>query len=375
MAYYVLLWNPASDKTSLGVLAERPDQRSETGSWSCGNSKGIVAGDIVILRRTGRGPKGVVGIGIVTEGSYEERWSGTDEMGLFVDVNWKRITDEPIIDRDDPDVSGMDRLWGAQAGGTRIPDDEGAVIVAKLDEHDDWSFVPSSDQFVTHWKASPPSENQRKMLITHYWSPESEMHPDYMSQTMGWPSPSTSHLHYGKFAGQTAKAMRVEQPSRSDNIALFAAWIRTSDGVKWVMHDQVRAAIAQLGWHREGAPALPYLAEVQARFHEGKRMQRLQTIRGRNLSVREHCLNSHPPVCAVCELDPSAVFGAEFGNILEVHHLNPIAESEPGRTTDPREDCRPLCPTCHRLAHHGMRAGTCRSIPQLKVLRENFLPQ
>ncbi len=139
------------------------------------------------------------------------------------------------------------------------------------------------------------------------------------------------------------------------------------------MHDQVREAIANLGWHREGAPALPYLSEEQARFQEGKRMQRSITIRGRNASVREHCLNAHPPVCAVCELDPSIVFGAEFGNMLEVHHLNPIAECEPGRTTDPREDCRPLCPTCHRLAHHGMPIGTCRSISQLKALIENVL--
>ena len=84
-------------------------------------------------------------------------------------------------------------------------------------------------------------------------------------------------------------------------------------------------------------------------------------------SVRDHCLKSRQPlVCEVCGLDPTVHFGMEFRNLLEVHHLDPIAESEPGRETDPELECCPLCPTCHRLAHHRMRAGTCRSIQELK---------
>lgn len=373
MSYYVLLWNPASDKTLPDSLEKRLGRRSRSGTWSCGNSKGIAVGDVVILRRTGRGPKGIVGIGTVTVGSYEAPWFGTGDVGLFVDVDWQRISDEPIIERDDPEVSGMDRLWSAQAGGTRIPDEDGALIMAKLEV--DWSFLPSADQFVAHWKTSPPSESQRKMLVTHYWSPETEMHPGYMSQIMGWSLPAASHIHYGKFAGQTAEEMLVERPTRSDKIILFAAIVSTPDGIKWLMHEEVREAIELLGWHRDVTPVLPYLSAEQASFEEGRRMQRSITIRGRNASVREHCLDAHPAVCAVCELDPLVVFGAEFGNMLEVHHLDPIAESEPGRTTDPKEDCRPLCPTCHRLAHHGMRAGTCRSIDQLKMLIRNAQPR
>ena len=369
LTYYVLLWDPGSDKTTYGALAEKSGPRS--GSWSCGNTKGIAQGDKVILRRTGRGLKGVVGIGTVTRGSYESPWAGTGEIGVFVDIDWQKIAEEPFVDRNDPDLSGMDRFWGAQSGGTRIPDDDGATIVAKVQGHFDWSFLPTGAQFVNHWTAAPPTETQRNMLVSHYWSPERKMHPGYMSQIMGWPSASTSHLHYGKFASQTADAMKVKLPHTADKIALFAAFTRTPDGVKWVMHEQVRHAIARLGWHGEGGSLLPYELEERAQFQEGQRMQRTITVRGRNASVREHCLSFHPPICAVCSFDPTERFGAEFRNVLDVHHLNPIAESESGRTTDPEKDCRPLCPTCHRLAHHGMRAGTCRSMDELRMLLAN----
>lgn len=256
MAYFVLLWNRDSDKTSLDAMQELGDRPSH-GSWSCGNAKGITVGDIVILRRTGRGPKGIVGIGTVTRGSYEAPWSTTGELGLFVDVDWQHTSEEPIIYRDDPEVSGLDRLWTAQAGGSRIGDDDGKLIGAKIEQRYEASLPTTVDQSV-------------------------------------------------------------------------------------------------------------------ARFEEGKRMQRTVAIRGRNASVRDHCLQAHPPVCAVCGFDPIGMLGSGFEAILEVHHLDPIAESDSGRTTDPIEDCRPLCPTCHRLAHHSMQAGTCRSIDELKVLVGRF---
>lgn len=259
MAYFVLLWNPSSDKNTPSFLPDEPESNAAP-SWSCGNSKGIIPGDHVILRRTGRGPKGVVGHGTVTRGSYEARWFGTDEPGWFVDVDWHERSDEPLMDRDDPELSAMDRFWQAQAGGTRISDDDGAIIIAKLRDNFERSFVPQTGQPISF-------EPQERRL-----------------------------------------------------------------------------------------------------FEEGRSMQRNVIVRGRSASVRDHCLSRHKPVCVSCGFDPIVCLGPEYRSILEVHHLDPIAASEPGRMTDPEIDCRPLCPTCHRIAHHGMRFGTCRSIDELKTL-------
>ena len=85
-----------------------------------------------------------------------ESWAETNEPGLFVDVGWHQRSDAPLLDRSDPGLSGMERFWGGQARGTQISDDEGAIIVSKLQDHFDWSFVPKALEFVDHWKAHPP---------------------------------------------------------------------------------------------------------------------------------------------------------------------------------------------------------------------------
>ena len=103
-------------------------------------------------------------------------------------------------------------------------------------------------------------------------------------------------------------------------------------------------------------------------LREGDRMVRAVTVQGRSGSVRDHCLRHHRAKCFVCEFDPVLVYGRNFGGLMDVHHLDPMADSDLHRMTDPVNDCVPLCPTCHRLAHYGMAAGTCRSIEELKEL-------
>ena len=101
---------------------------------------------------------------------------------------------------------------------------------------------------------------------------------------------------------------------------------------------------------------------------EGQLMARAASVRGRNGSIRDHCLDHHKSVCKVCDFDPANKFGIEFLGMIDVHHLDPLASSDGERATDPIVDCVPLCPTCHRLAHHGMKPGTCRTIEEIKKL-------
>jgi 5-methylcytosine-specific restriction protein A len=77
------------------------------------------------------------------------------------------------------------------------------------------------------------------------------------------------------------------------------------------------------------------------------------TIKRRERSRRNRllCLAIHGPTCTVCGVDPTSIFGPECGQILEVHHLEPLSEVAEPKKYDPKTDLIPLCPNCHRAIH------------------------
>lgn len=368
MEYYVFLWNPDKDRGFTDDVAAFRDGTQTVFRWSCGNATSIAPGDMAILRKTGAGPKGIIGIGeVVTDVTVgQPRTEGG--TGNSVGITWELLALDPIVSADMKVLAGIDRLWTAQAGGTRIAKDDGEAVFAAVRDAGFWSFVPTTAALVTHWRAHVPTETRRKMLAAHYWSPEADMRPSFLSAKMGWTNASSAHLNYGGFAGDTAKDMGIEVPIGSDNVALFAGITGIQGDRRWRMHDQIRHAIEALGWHREFVPDTSEEDLDRALFAEGRAAERKVTIRERNASVREHCLAAHGAVCAACGFDPVCKLGADFAGLMDVHHLHPVANGGE-RTTDPATDCRPLCPTCHRLAHHGMPHGQCRSIDVLKRLR------
>lgn len=77
-------------------------------------------------------------------------------------------------------------------------------------------------------------------------------------------------------------------------------------------------------------------------FREGKRQQVILSKSERNPAVRKAALKHYGLSCQACGMVPLN------SSILDVHHLDPIAEGE--RQTR-IEDVIPLCANCHRLAH------------------------
>lgn len=73
--------------------------------------------------------------------------------------------------------------------------------------------------------------------------------------------------------------------------------------------------------------------------------------RERNKRNRLLCLAVHGKKCAVCGLDPLTLYPESIGEILEVHHIEPLSDLDRPRTYDPRTDLIPLCPNCHRAIH------------------------
>jgi 5-methylcytosine-specific restriction protein A len=72
--------------------------------------------------------------------------------------------------------------------------------------------------------------------------------------------------------------------------------------------------------------------------------------RERNPRNRLLCIRLHGDKCATCGIDPRQVYGAGIG-IVEVHHLEPLANLAEPRPYDPACDLIPLCPNCHRAVH------------------------
>lgn len=107
------------------------------------------------------------------------------------------------------------------------------------------------------------------------------------------------------------------------------------------------AAMAELyGYDPVIPPELPGAAEAL----EGAVKVSVITRRERNPRNRLLCLRIHGELCAVCRLDPKAMYG-DAGSVIEVHHLQPLSSLGEPRTYDPATDLVPLCPTCHRVAH------------------------
>lgn len=83
---------------------------------------------------------------------------------------------------------------------------------------------------------------------------------------------------------------------------------------------------------------------------EGEVTEALIKTRERSRRNRYLCLSIHGNRCAACGFSPLEAYG-ESGNIIEVHHLEPVSLLEMPRQYDPVSDLVPLCPNCHRLIH------------------------
>ncbi|MGR3501890.1 HNH endonuclease [Pseudaestuariivita sp.] len=109
-------------------------------------------------------------------------------------------------------------------------------------------------------------------------------------------------------------------------------------------------------WHAYRVGALSTSAPVQQKyfqptFPEGQRKEIVAKAIERNPKARKVCVDYFGPVCQVCGIDFSIVYGEIGDGFIHVHHLDPLSLSEGVRETDPVKDLRPVCPNCHAMLH------------------------
>ncbi|WP_171231011.1 HNH endonuclease [Ruegeria sp. HKCCA6707] len=83
---------------------------------------------------------------------------------------------------------------------------------------------------------------------------------------------------------------------------------------------------------------------------EGAIKQSVVTRRERNPRSRLLCVRMHGYDCTACGKDPRSIYGSA-GDIIEVHHLEPLSLLNEPKPYDPKTDLVPLCPSCHRAVH------------------------
>lgn len=107
------------------------------------------------------------------------------------------------------------------------------------------------------------------------------------------------------------------------------------------------AALAELIGYDEVVPDLPVDEMGSA---EGAVLLSVVRRRERNPRNRLLAIRLHGHRCAICNMDPRNTYGSA-GQVIEVHHLVPLALLDTPRLYDPASDLVPLCPTCHRVVH------------------------
>lgn len=182
--------------------------------------------------------------------------------------------------------------------------------------------------------------------------------------------PCIEHIEQNSTEEQYAVARAlVEQLSEKFEVKISPnqdpeRWKVTSDlrielTIKGLANQQDEDAVVQSAQHGM-VPLIAAVAELigcdddeseETGDEEGAAIEATMKRRERSRRNRLLCLSIHSPTCTVCGVDPSSIYGPECGQILEVHHLDPLSEAAEPRTYDPKTDLIPLCPNCHRAIH------------------------
>ena len=92
-------------------------------------------------------------------------------------------------------------------------------------------------------------------------------------------------------------------------------------------------------------------SKMQADFVEGEQEVIFATKYERNPQARAACLAYHGYTCKICGMSFEKIYGPEFKDIIEVHHIVPLHQIGESYVVDPIRDLIPVCPNCHAAIH------------------------
>lgn len=113
----------------------------------------------------------------------------------------------------------------------------------------------------------------------------------------------------------------------------------------------------------KSARLYPDELEPDRKYIEGGRKEVRVNAYERDPQAQAACLKHHGYRYAVCDLSFEDEYGEIGKGFIHVHHLKPLALTNPKYELDPVKDLRPVCPSCHAMLHRGDPPLT---IPQLR---------
>jgi len=128
-----------------------------------------------------------------------------------------------------------------------------------------------------------------------------------------------------------------------------------------------RSSKAALAKPKEAPDPMIPEDDDDGKLTEGRIHQVHITKHERNRDLRQQCLLHYGYECQVCGIDFEKVYGEPGKQFIEVHHLNPIADTDGEHEIDPKEDLVPLCSNCHSMIHR-KPGGQPYSLKELKDL-------
>jgi hypothetical protein len=100
-------------------------------------------------------------------------------------------------------------------------------------------------------------------------------------------------------------------------------------------------------------------------FPEGEVRWAITKSVDRNRKARDACIACNGWVCKACEVDLERRYGELGRNLIEVHHIKPLADRTERYMVDPTTDLVPLCPSCHAAIH---RSNPLIAVAELKAI-------
>lgn len=118
------------------------------------------------------------------------------------------------------------------------------------------------------------------------------------------------------------------------------------------------------------APAVDILlpGNSEEELTEGRVRQVNITKHERNRALRQACLKHYGYKCQVCGIKFDEVYGEIGKDFIEVHHLEPISNTDEEHALDPRTGLVPLCSNCHSMIHRGGKDGQPMPLEELKQI-------
>ncbi|QEL55999.1 HNH endonuclease [Chromobacterium paludis] len=110
--------------------------------------------------------------------------------------------------------------------------------------------------------------------------------------------------------------------------------------------------------------SIPEEVQNPEKFVEGAAKTIAVNAYERNSKARSACIKHYGAVCAVCDFNFEAAYGAIGKDFIHVHHIVPLSEIRREYELDPVRDLIPICPNCHAVIHLTQPA---MSIEELRI--------